>query len=119
MKIPLIINRYKQAWEKHDLKLLRGIFTENAIYIEKADVVFRGIDEIVKYWEINSRKQEKVSFTPVSVAKIDRGWDIIWEAKFFRKDLSRWLLLRGEMKIILRGRKICHFSEQFTKKFLT
>lgn len=112
-----IIDDYKQAWENHDVTLLKSMFAKDAVYCERPDRrPFRGLREIVKYWTDNSKKQTNVQF---DVTQVDfKGGVAVanWNCRLYRKDIKKWLLLNGVFHAKLSGGKITHFSESFDRK---
>ena len=48
------VSLYGRAWVEQDVSLLPSLFTEDAIYIERAydkNATFRGLPSIVDYWK--------------------------------------------------------------------
>ncbi len=109
-----IVRVYKIAWEKHNLDLVSELFTNDAVYQEKKDeVVFHGLEEILRYWQLNAEQQENVHFNPVRIDVRMHTVYVIWEASFFRRDLSKWFYLNGEFTAELKRNQIQSFCETF------
>jgi len=115
-----LIQKYKEAWEKHDINILKEIFNADSEYTEKiGQETLQGLKQIINYWTVNSKLQENVEFTPreIILQNIDQ-LEFRWEAKFYRKDLRKNLFLNGTMRFDLKNGKIQNLSEEFTKTFL-
>ncbi len=111
-----VVGTYKRAWERHDLSLLRRLFSPNAKYDEKPErPPFRGIREICDYWAENRSKQRGVDFRPRFASTSHNRVDLVWECSFFRRDLDRHLWLSGAMAATLQDGKIQEFTETFVK----
>lgn len=112
-----IVRRYKIAWEKHNLDLVSKLFTNDAVYQEKkGKVVFHGQREILRYWQLNGQKQENVYFNPLNIDVRMQTIHVIWEARFFRRDLLKWFYLNGEFTAELKENRIQSFFETFLTK---
>ena len=112
----LIVAKYKQAWEKHDISLLKTLFAKDAIYIEKSDSEpFKGIGNICNYWNYNSCKQDHVKFHPTRIHYSHGTLITDWQCKLFRKDLRKWMYLNGKFHAKIKGKRIIRFSEKFEK----
>ena len=113
-----IVGSYKTAWERHDLSVLRELFTEDAVYVEReGQKPFDGIESICAYWTRNAARQADVDF---QADRIDFDGTTVtadWRCRFFRKDLARWMYLKGVFEARLRNDKVCFFSETFRKSF--
>lgn len=112
-----IVRKYKTAWEKHDLDLVSKLFTNDAVYQEKKDQVgFHGLRQILRYWQLNSQKQEDVHFNPSHIDVRMQTIHVTWKASFFRRDLLKWFYLDGEFTAELKKNRIQSFSETFLTK---
>jgi len=56
------VNNYFVAWKNYDIEMLKYIFSHSAKYIIRGRRVYKGIDEIVKYWERNKKRQKKFNY---------------------------------------------------------
>lgn len=112
-----IVLKYKSSWEKHDFKLLKELFTSDAIYIidEKKPILF-GMKSIERYWRKNKMVQTNVTFNPQYITFNSNIIHCEWNAIFFRLDLDKWLLLRGVFDAELQEEKIVSFKEKFSKE---
>jgi hypothetical protein len=54
------VENYFIAWKHYDTVLLRSIFSQTAKYIIRGKKTYFGIEEIIKYWERNSRRQKNI-----------------------------------------------------------
>lgn len=54
------VEKYFIAWKNYDIDLLRNIFSSSAKYIIRGKRTYYGIDEIIKYWERNEKRQKKI-----------------------------------------------------------
>lgn len=52
------VNNYFKAWELYDIALLKNIFDQNAKYTIRGKRIYRGIDQIIEYWEKNKKRQK-------------------------------------------------------------
>lgn len=111
--IDVIIDTYKTAWERQDDSLLTGIFSDDAIYIEKPNHTFRGISDIQRYWRENAIRQKNVTFMPVRVIKAENEVVFEWEANFFRVDINLWMNLKGVMWLYIHEGRISELREYF------
>lgn len=111
-----IVNRYKRAWEEHNLGVLRSLFHDDVYYQEHCDSVFNGIDELVAYWVENSRKQKNVLFTPIKVVKDSSDIVILWTASFYEMKKQANITLEGIMWMSIEGGKIKRLVEYFEHK---
>ena len=112
-----IVQKYKYAWQSHDIELLRSLFTEDAIYsISDNKPPLIGIKKIEKYWLENEREQKFVQFFPNRISIDSDTVCCEWVSIFYRIDLGRWLLLKGNFQAQLRGNRICYFKENFIKQ---
>jgi hypothetical protein len=112
--LPNLLDKYKTAWETHDLELLDAIFTQDVHYQEKPDVIFNGILELKTYWEENKRKQQNVQFVINRFIQADRDWVVDWEARFQHKLKNKIIRIYGIMWLTLKEDKIDNFKEFFT-----
>ena len=109
-----LVNKYKKAWENHDIEILNQLFTEDATYIEKkGKSPLKGLEEIRNYWRINSRTQDSVTFTPLNISGTDNDIKVKWKCNFYRKDIHEWMKLEGVFKAKTHNGKICYFIEEF------
>lgn len=112
-----MVFKYKEAWENHDLNLVQSLFAENAVYYERAGgEPFYGLKNICEYWIDNSKRQRSVSFNPFYIDDIDEIITALWQSTFYRKDMSKWLSLKGEFEAICKDGKIFEFKECFKKR---
>ncbi|MFR6592075.1 hypothetical protein [Catenibacterium sp.] len=54
------VENYFVAWKNYDTELLRTIFSHSAKYIIRRKIVYNGIDEIIRYWEKNKKRQKDI-----------------------------------------------------------
>lgn len=54
------VKNYFVAWENYDIDLLKSIFVPSAKYIIRRKRMYNGIDEIIKYWERNKKRQKQI-----------------------------------------------------------
>ena len=54
------VNKYFIAWKNYDIGLLKTIFSPTAKYIIRRKCIYNGIDEIIKYWERNKKRQKSI-----------------------------------------------------------
>jgi SAM-dependent methyltransferase len=112
-----VVTNYRVAWETHDLELLERLFTDDAVYVEKAsDKPLEGLRRIAEYWLSEAKRQQSVRFTPLQLAPRLGGLTATWECTLFRQDISKWLSLTGHLAARLRGHRICWFGEAFQKR---
>lgn len=111
-----LVMRYKDAWERHDVNILSDLFTKDVEYWEKQDQKpFIGIDGLCKYWRYNAQQQKEVKFTPLFITEDNKEFKCIWDCRFYRNDLERWMTLKGIFTAKVRNNKIYHFEEKFKK----
>lgn len=86
------VENYFIAWKNYDIGLLKSIFSQSAKYIIRRKKVYDGIDEIVKYWERNKKRQKniqlhwKILHSSFQCEVVEFGayfWDI--ESKMYTK----------------------------------
>jgi hypothetical protein len=111
-----LVQKYKQAWEEHNIEILREIFHCDVYYQEHIYSVKNGIDELIAYWIENSNKQSNVSFIPIKIIEQSRDIAILWSAKFYDSSKMKEVLLEGMMLMILEDGKIKRFVEYFEHK---
>jgi hypothetical protein len=111
-----IVDRYKRAWEEHDVGVLRSLFHDEVYYQERCDSVFNGIDELVAYWVENSRKQESVLFSPIKVMEDSSDIVIWWTASFYELKKQVNTTLEGIMWLSMESGKIKRLVEYFEHK---
>ncbi len=113
-----LVMQYKNAWEQHDIEVLRCLFTEDATYQEKQGrEPFVGIDRICEYWAHNAQQQTNVQFFPLFITEENDYLKCIWKCKFYRKDLRRWMILNGVFTAKIKDKRICFFEEKFERTF--
>jgi hypothetical protein len=103
------------AWEHYDTDLLRRIFAKDATYEINGVVRFRGIEEIQDYWLENSAEQEKLSWSVIHFSESPKFIVASWRARFRRRDKRVWYSLAGLIWLEIRGGKIRHLRENFSK----
>lgn len=110
-------NKYKAAWEHHDIKAIKALFTEQSVYFEKQDEdPMIGLKSICSYWEKNSLDQSEVKFDPRYILLNGHTIECLWKSQFFREDLGKWLRLSGQFRADLQDGRIGTFWEDFEKK---
>ncbi len=113
----ILVNNYKEAWEKHDTRILPQVFSDDATYQEKPHLEpLNGLNRIVDYWKENSIKQSEVNFFPKYIIERENQIDVHWDSHFYRNDLNKWILLQGYFSALIKNSKIYRFTECFTKK---
>jgi len=119
-KVEEIVSIYQESWEKKDTSKILTIFTENAIYQEKAlGKPLRGISEIMKYWDERVvQGQNNIDFK-VNTIYIDGNTAIVeWDVKFddlvrkVRKHLKEVAILK------IHNGKISSFHEYWDSEVL-
>lgn len=112
-----MVFRYKEAWENHDLNLIQSLFADNAVYYERdGREPFYGLKNICEYWIENSKRQRSVSFNAFYIDDRAEIITALWQSRFYRKDMNKWMSLRGEFKAICKDGKILEFKERFKKR---
>ncbi len=56
------VQKYREAWEQRDPKLLKAVFAPDAIYQYRPWEAARGLQEIEKYWKDKVMTQRSVRF---------------------------------------------------------
>jgi|GEM_PF-5148092 len=54
------VENYFIAWKTYNTNLLKAIFLPNAKYIIRGKITYCGIDNIIKYWENNKKRQKDI-----------------------------------------------------------
>lgn len=54
------VENYFIAWKHYDTILLKTIFSKTAKYIIRGKKTYLGIEEIIKYWERNRKRQKNI-----------------------------------------------------------
>jgi hypothetical protein len=112
-----MVEKYKRAWESHDLGLLKDLFTGDALYNEKADAApLCGIESICRYWSHNASTQTHVHFHAERINMVRNTLIADWQSELYRKDLHKWMKLRGEFHAKTRDARIEVFEETFEKQ---
>lgn len=111
--LPEILVKYKAAWESHNLSLLEEIFDSGIIYQEKPDSIFKGIEELKKYWLENKEKQQNVVFTILKSIFNEEEIIADWEASFFDRKKQINIHLVGFMWLTVKNNKIIFLKELF------
>lgn len=112
----IIVQKYKDAWEKHDLNILKELFHDDVFYQEHCNSIRQGIDSLLDYWRENSIKQKTVKFTPIKVIEQNNDIIIYWTASFFQTYKNVNEFLEGIMWITLKDGKIINLIEFFEHK---
>lgn len=114
--LPNQLFAYKQAWERHDISVIRELFDPVSEYEIRPERILHGADEISDYWKKNKSVQRAVRFRVLRWAFSGNVILAEWEAKFMRLDLGRKLHLEGSMRMELRNGKVTRFCEFFSRK---
>jgi len=96
------IQKYKEAWEQRDVKLLKDIFTPDAIYQYRPWEAASGLVKIEKYWaEKIIERQTSVSFHVERERHFGSELWLEWNAVVGLKDREAPVKLTGTMIIEL------------------
>jgi hypothetical protein len=96
------IQKYKEAWEQRNVKLLKDIFTPDAIYQYRPWEAASGLLEIEKYWaEKIIERQTSVSFHVERERHFGNELWLEWNAVVGLKDRAAPVKLTGTMIIEL------------------
>lgn len=52
----LVIRKYFQCWLDKDITIVKGIFSNNIIYSECYGTVYKGIEQVIRWFEDWNRK---------------------------------------------------------------
>jgi hypothetical protein len=111
-----VLTRYKLAWELHDFRRLRRLFTDDARYKIHAKKTLVGFDQILQYWKKNASQQRDVLFTVIDSRTTGDTIEAVWQAEFRRIDTDDRRILNGSMQLRMRGDKVFDFSEIYEQK---
>ena len=111
-----VVELYKEAWESHNIEILTTIFHDDIRYQERCNNVIVGIDSLIEYWIVNSKKQSEVKFLPLKVVKSNNEIVVFWEAEFYESIKCKIVHLQGIMWLSIRENKIYELIEFFEYK---
>lgn len=110
-----IVVNYFTAWKHQSTELLKGIFTNDAIYDEKPgiEMAIGGLNNIIGYWEENPLRQKNINLYIRNIAHEDNLVICAFEGDFDTP--KQHIVIRGAMNFYLDpyAKKIRKFVEYF------
>lgn len=113
-----LVDKYIEAWIKHDIKILSSIFHKDILYDDRGINSYAGIEELLDYWIENSKKQRDVTFKSIEIINCKNKIILHWEASFFHLVKKKKKFLKGIIIMTVLDNKIIHFVEYFERKYI-
>ena len=115
-----LVSKYGLAWERQDVLALCSIFTEDAIYQERAfERPLKGLVEIRRYWERKvAKEQSNIRFRILSLYGGIGTGVAEWEAEFDDIAQNVRKKIREVAILELSGEKIRGMREYWSSKRL-
>lgn len=113
---PSLLNKYFFCWQKHDLNILRELFSEDVTYEINGQRTLRGLSELVEYWTNNGRTQQNVVSICHHVFSAP-FYNIIanWSSYFHRTDKQQFYCIHGIIWMDFMNGKITALREFYSR----
>lgn len=115
-ELPVVVRRYFEAWETHDINEVSDMFAPNALYEIVGAKVISGLEAIKTYWAYNAARQRCVTWAVVDSFTCQNHTFISWTATFERIDEDQIYFLSGLMWLTEVNGKIARLTESYHKR---
>lgn len=111
------VGKYFTAWENYDMDLLKAIFLPTAKYIVRRKKTLCGIDEILKYWERNKKRQKKIQLHWKIIASGFKSEVVQFGAYFWDAEDKKYTKINGQIIFKYDGNsRISSLTEAYKKR---
>lgn len=113
-----IVERYFDSWRRHDVTVLRNIFSADATYAiqGKNDIV--GIAAIENYWKRNALRQNRLQVKYQDLSEQNESYQMLFLAAFYDSEERQSQSVGGiiEFKFTNDRTRISAISERYVKE---
>lgn len=110
MDIDNWLDRFEKGWEKKNIDLVLGLFTEDVEYHETPDRELETIEEIRNEWE-GIEQQENIQIDTALFAKENEKFAVKWDLSYVKDGINHDL--KGVYLIKLNSENKCYEFWQY------
>lgn len=110
------VENYFIAWKKYDINLLKSIFSPIAKYIIRGKCIYNGIDDIIRYWTRNQKRQKNIRLYWKIINSNSRNEIVEFRAYFFDLEENVYNKINGRIIFEYNNKnEIVRLSEAYRK----